>query len=151
MPPPSLPLSPPQLPATRPPPPPQQVCLSAPSIPPPPPPHTPQPESEFAKAYEAGLPKAKYWEPVLEDSLNLIAKLPALAAAIYRRTFCGGRYIAPDPELDWAANLAHMMGARPGRRTGRGRVPDRSTCSVSAPPPLAPTPDPPNPPPNPTP
>jgi citrate synthase len=73
-------------------------------------PPAPQPESEFAKAYEAGLPKAKYWEPVLEDSLNLIAKLPEIAAVIYRHTFCGGRYIKADPQLDWAANLAHMMG-----------------------------------------
>ncbi|GBF89462.1 citrate synthase [Raphidocelis subcapitata] len=69
-----------------------------------------QPDSEFAKAYAAGLPKAKYWEPVLEDSLNLIAKLPAIAAAIYRHSFKGGRFIDPDPSLDWAANLAHMMG-----------------------------------------
>lgn len=47
---------------------------------------------------------------VLEDSLNLIAKLPAIAAAVYRHTFKGGDYIQPDPSLDWAANLAHMMG-----------------------------------------
>jgi hypothetical protein len=73
-------------------------------------PPPPQPESVFAKAYEAGLPKSKYWDPVFEDSLNLIAKLPAIAAAIYRRTFHKGDYIESDPTLDWAANLAHMMG-----------------------------------------
>ncbi|KIZ03019.1 citrate synthase [Monoraphidium neglectum] len=69
-----------------------------------------QPESQFAKAYEAGLPKSRYWDPVLEDSLNLIAKLPAIAATIYRKAFHGGDYIEPDASLDWAANLAHMMG-----------------------------------------
>ncbi|KAI8468413.1 MAG: citrate synthase precursor [Monoraphidium minutum] len=69
-----------------------------------------QPGSVFAKAYETGIPKAKYWEPIFEDSLDLIAKLPAIAAAVYRKTFHGGDYIAPDPTLDWAANLAHMMG-----------------------------------------
>lgn len=43
-------------------------------------------------------------------SLNLIAKLPAIAAFIYRKTYCGGTYIDANPNLDWGANLAHMMG-----------------------------------------
>lgn len=71
---------------------------------------TQQTESKFAKAYESGLHKSKYWEPFFEDSLDLIAKLPTIAAMIYRRTYKGGDYIAPDPKLDWAANLSHMMG-----------------------------------------
>jgi citrate synthase len=54
----------------------------------------------------------------LEDSLNLIAKLPAIAATIYRKAFHGGDYIEPDASLDWAANLAHMMGMRPRGRAG---------------------------------
>ena len=45
-----------------------------------------QPTSKFAEAYSAGIHKTKYWEPIYEDSLNLIAKLPAIAAHIYR---CG--------------------------------------------------------------
>lgn len=32
---------------------------------------------------------------------------------IYRRTYKGGKYIAPDSKLDWAANLSHMMGGWP--------------------------------------
>lgn len=43
-----------------------------------------QTESKFAKAYEAGLHKSKYWDPFFEDSLDLIAKLPTIAAMIYR-------------------------------------------------------------------
>lgn len=43
-----------------------------------------QTESKFAKAYEAGIHKSKYWEPFFEDSLDLIAKLPTIAAMIYR-------------------------------------------------------------------
>jgi len=43
-----------------------------------------QPTSKFAEAYSAGIHKTKYWEPIYEDSLNLIAKLPAIAAHIYR-------------------------------------------------------------------
>ena len=70
-----------------------------------------QPASEFARAYSEGIGKTKYWEPVYEDSLNLIAKLPAIAARIYRNTYKGGDVIAPDPKLDWAGNLSHMMGA----------------------------------------
>ncbi|KFM23540.1 putative citrate synthase, mitochondrial [Auxenochlorella protothecoides] len=68
--------------------------------------------SKFAAAYDAGLHKSRYWEPVLEDSLDLIAKLPEIAAIIYRNAYAGGELIAPDPALDWAANLSAMMGFR---------------------------------------
>ena len=47
-------------------------------------PHPSQVESKFAADYRAGIHKSKYWEPVFEDSINLIAKLPTIAAAIYR-------------------------------------------------------------------
>ncbi len=70
----------------------------------------PQPQSEFAKAYESGLHKTRYWEPVYEDSMNLIARLPAIAALIYRNMYKGGKQIGAAPGLDWAGNLAHMMG-----------------------------------------
>ena len=43
-----------------------------------------QPASQFAAAYQSGVHKSKYWEPALEDTLDLIAKLPELAATIYR-------------------------------------------------------------------
>ena len=60
----------------------------------------------------------KYWDPVNEDSLNLIAKLPAIAAHIYRSTYWGGKLIEADPKLDWAGNLSHMMGASHHNGTG---------------------------------
>lgn len=69
-----------------------------------------QTKSEFAKAYETGLHKSKYWEPVYEDSLNLIARLPEVAAYIYSRAYKGGKVIAADPSLDYGANFAHMLG-----------------------------------------
>lgn len=72
--------------------------------------HHTQTDSEFAKAYAAGIHKSRYWEPYFEDTMNLLARLPTIAAMIYRRTYKGGNYIAPDPKLDWAANLSHMMG-----------------------------------------
>eukprot|EP00887_Chlorella_sp_A99_P005878 scaffold1.g5878.t1 len=44
-----------------------------------------QPDSKFQKAYGLGVHKSKYWETIYEDSMDLIAKLPELAAMIYRR------------------------------------------------------------------
>ena len=72
-----------------------------------------QPESQFAAAYEKGVHKTKYWEYYYEDAMNLIAKLPGVAAHIYRTTYHGGKLIGFKKDLDWAANLAHMMGVRP--------------------------------------
>ncbi len=69
-----------------------------------------QRESLFAKEYHQGIKRDAYWEPMLEDSMNLIAKLPEIAAFIYRTKYKNGEIISPDPDLDWAANFAHMMG-----------------------------------------
>jgi len=69
-----------------------------------------QPESKFAAAYGKGVHKSTLWEHSLEDSLDLIAKLPGIASLIYRKTYKGGNLIAADPNLDWAGNLSHMMG-----------------------------------------
>lgn len=69
-----------------------------------------QRDSEFAERYQNGLQRADYWEPTLDDSLNLTARLPEIAAFIYRWKYKAGIIIPPDPELDWAANYAHMMG-----------------------------------------
>ena len=69
-----------------------------------------QPESKFAKAYQEGVHKTKIWEYAFEDSMDIIARLPAVCSAIYRRTFKDGKLIAADSSLDWAGNFAHMMG-----------------------------------------
>jgi citrate synthase len=67
-------------------------------------------ESVFRKKYTDGMPKTDYWAPTLEDCLNLIAKLPTLAAGIYRMRFDKGARIEPDPSLDWAGDFARMLG-----------------------------------------
>ncbi|HZH72051.1 MAG TPA: citrate (Si)-synthase [Mariniphaga sp.] len=67
-------------------------------------------ESIFQKAYRAGVHKKYYWDSTYEDVMNLIARLPHIAAYIYRRMFYNDEHIAPNPRLDWAGNLAHMMG-----------------------------------------
>lgn len=69
-----------------------------------------QTESKFAKAYKEGISKKDHWEYIYEDTLNLIARLPQIAAYIYRKKYHGGEGIEPDAELDWAANFAHMLG-----------------------------------------
>lgn len=69
-----------------------------------------QRESQFMRRYQEGMKRDDYWEPTLEDSLNLTAKLPAIAAFIYRWKFKHGKIIAPDLDRDWAGNFAHMMG-----------------------------------------
>ena len=69
-----------------------------------------QKESVFAAAYRKGLNKKEYWDPMYEDVMNLIARLPRIAAYIYRRTYKNNVHIEPDPKLDWAGNFAHMLG-----------------------------------------
>ena len=69
-----------------------------------------QTESVFAAAYKKGISKKDYWDYTYEDSMNLIARLPRIAAYIYRRKYKGGVHIEPDHKLDWAANFAHMLG-----------------------------------------
>jgi citrate synthase len=68
-----------------------------------------QGESIFSKKYSEGLQKSEYWEPMLEDSLNLTAKLPAIAALIYSLKHRDGQTEQQDPNLDWSANFAQMM------------------------------------------
>jgi citrate synthase len=69
-----------------------------------------QTESKFAKAYGEGISKKEYWGYVYEDTMTLIARLPRIAAYIYRRKYKGGDHIQPDGMLDWSANFAHMLG-----------------------------------------
>ena len=69
-----------------------------------------QTESVFAKKYAEGMNKKDYWEAVFDDSMNLIARLPRVAAYIYRRKYKNGDHIQPNGLLDWAGNFAHMLG-----------------------------------------
>lgn len=66
--------------------------------------------SVFAQQYAEGMNKSDYWSATYEDAMNLIARLPVLAAYIYRKTYHNGDHIPADKSLDWAANFAHMLG-----------------------------------------
>jgi citrate synthase len=69
-----------------------------------------QTESQFSKRYAAGMSKKDYWDAVFDDSMDLIARLPRIAAYIYRRKYKNGQHIQPNGLLDWAGNFAHMLG-----------------------------------------
>ncbi|MDZ4713554.1 MAG: citrate (Si)-synthase [bacterium] len=69
-------------------------------------------ESEFRKSYDKGISKDKMWEPMLEDCLNIIARVPQIAAFIYRKEFNKGEMIPADKDLDWAANFGKMIGVK---------------------------------------
>eukprot|EP01135_Chromosphaera_perkinsii_P008034 Nk52_evm1s1079 gene=Nk52_evmTU1s1079 len=69
-----------------------------------------QSESKFAKAYSTGVHKTKYWEYVYDDSVELIAKLPTLAAMIYRNLYKDGSIGAIDPSKDLSANFCSLLG-----------------------------------------
>ena len=69
-----------------------------------------QTESNFAKQYAEGMSKKDYWEAAYDDSMDLIARLPRVAAYIYRRKYKNNDHIQPNGLLDWAGNLAHMLG-----------------------------------------
>lgn len=69
-----------------------------------------QTESCFARRYAEGIHKSDYWDATYEDTMNLISRLPRVAAYIYRRTYHNSDHIGPDISLDWASNFAHMLG-----------------------------------------
>jgi citrate synthase len=65
--------------------------------------------SIFSERYREGMRRVEYWQPMLEDSLNLTAKLPALAAFIYKLKYKDGKFTEPRSDLDWGANYAYML------------------------------------------
>ncbi|VDM28487.1 unnamed protein product [Toxocara canis] len=68
-------------------------------------------ESRFALAYQRGVAKSTYWEYAFDDSMELLAKLPTVAAMIYKNLYREGSAIeATDPNKDWSANFALMLG-----------------------------------------
>ena len=67
-------------------------------------------DSRFRQRYNEGMTKFDYWEPALEDSIRLLARLPELAAGIYRFHAGKGDPIPPKKDLDWGGNFAYMLG-----------------------------------------
>src|SRR5512136_2592216 len=70
-----------------------------------------QRDSKFSRFYSSGrFNKLDAWGPMYEDCCDLVARLPEIAAFIYRYKYKDSDIISPNPELDLGANFAHMMG-----------------------------------------
>jgi citrate synthase len=67
-------------------------------------------ESKFASEYAKGMSKFDYWKPALDDAMALTAKLVVIAAFIYRLKYKDGAEPKYDPNVDYGANFARMMG-----------------------------------------
>jgi citrate synthase len=68
-----------------------------------------QTDSKFAKAYSDGAPKTEYHTHALEDILDIVAKLPELAAIVYRNIYFDG-VVQKDDSLDFSGNFCRMLG-----------------------------------------
>jgi len=67
-------------------------------------------ESSFAKAYAKGINKKDYWTYFYDDSMDLIAKLPTIAAKIYRNIYKDGKVAAVQKDKDYSYNFANQLG-----------------------------------------
>ena len=68
-----------------------------------------QNNSVFAQKYHS-MKKDVYWEAALEDSLDLMAKLPVIAAYIYRMKYFGeNKKPKYNPRQDYGLNFARIM------------------------------------------
>ena len=68
-------------------------------------------DSAFQAAYEKGIKKSEYWTYTLKDCVNLIARLPALAARIYRNVYRPGTELPGiKKDLDLVGNYTNMLG-----------------------------------------
>ncbi|KAK4655931.1 citrate (Si)-synthase [Podospora pseudocomata] len=66
--------------------------------------------SSFARAYAKGINKKEYWGYTFEDSMDLIAKLPTIAARIYQNVFKGGKVAPVQKDKDYSFNFANQLG-----------------------------------------
>lgn len=73
-----------------------------------------QTESKFAAAYQRGVNKKELWEHAFEDSLDLLAHLPRIAADVYHHAYTG-KATPEGLQGDWGANYAHFLGESFGK------------------------------------
>ena len=85
-------------------------------------------DSSFRAAYEKGLNKSQYWIYTLEDSINLIARLPVLAARIYRNIYHPDKPLPPiDTDLDFVGEGEKKF---PSFRSTYGFIRFRKLCAA---------------------
>merc|ERR1719174_566585 len=69
-----------------------------------------QTDSVFAREYAKGTHKSAYWDHTYEDMMNLVARLPEVAALIYRCTYFDGKVAPYDSTTDYSGNFCQMLG-----------------------------------------
>jgi citrate synthase len=67
-------------------------------------------QSVFHNWYHKGMKREDYWRATLGDALNILAKIPVIAAGIYRIRYNHGSVMHWTHGLDYAANYANMLG-----------------------------------------
>lgn len=72
-----------------------------------------QKESIFYQKYSEGFNKLDAWDPMYEDACNLLAKLPTIAAYIYRMKYKGDTPISSKDEYDFGGDFSQMLGFEP--------------------------------------
>jgi citrate synthase len=69
-----------------------------------------QRNSQFARAYSEGkLRKTDYWQPMMEDAIDIVAKLPRLASLVYSHKY-GKQLGEINPDQDLAGNFCAQLG-----------------------------------------
>ncbi len=69
-----------------------------------------QHESVLASEETKRIPSEKNWEPYLDDGINLIAKLPGIAASIYKHSQNEEGDFSTETWQDWNSSFAHLIG-----------------------------------------
>lgn len=67
-------------------------------------------ESKFTRDYHGSVHKKEYWRSMLEDSLDLTARIPEITAYIYNKKYRNHEKTEINPDLDFAGNFAQMIG-----------------------------------------
>tara|TARA_Y200000002_G_scaffold380876_1_gene393426 strand:- start:2236 stop:3621 length:1386 start_codon:yes stop_codon:yes gene_type:complete len=71
-----------------------------------------QRNSVFAKKYKEGIKKDDYWDPIYEDIMNIIARIPLVASHIYKKMYRNNVTItnSRDQDYDYASNFCNKLG-----------------------------------------
>lgn len=69
-----------------------------------------QRESVFVRRYREGMKREDYWDATLEDAVTILARMPVIAAGIFREKLRGKSRIEADNSKGFSENFAHMLG-----------------------------------------
>lgn len=67
-------------------------------------------DSQLTRGLASGLKKNRYWEAVYEDALNIIGRIPVVAAMVYNHNYSGDLSYEAEKDKDWSENFVNMIG-----------------------------------------